>query len=132
VFTGLSSGFDARNYFGFDGWKGVAENFCADLGAEPEFVYAIYNQPAYEGRVDVVYCRDGKWWHVSGGHCSSYGLDNQWEPQETDPRDHFLALSQGKRILDVSDSEGEFPTATSAAFDAWLRWAFSAASSEST
>lgn len=30
----------------------------------------------------VVYRRDGKLYEVHGNHCSCYGLEGQWEPEE--------------------------------------------------
>lgn len=124
---------EMRKYFGFEGWGkkdgeygSVAANFDADIGPEPDFVYAVYSTPAYEGHASVVYKRDGKWFEAGGGHCSCYGLEGQWEPTEIDPALHLQALDAGKKILLVSDSEGDFPEATQENFDAWLRQAIAA------
>ena len=44
---------------------------------------ASYGQGCYEGDAFVLFERDGKLYEVNGGHCSCYGLEGQWEPEET-------------------------------------------------
>lgn len=113
------------HYYGFDNWSDVIAQFNAPEMPEPELVYAVYSTPAYEVAADVVYRQDGKWFHNSGGHCSCYGLEDQWEPTELDPNVHLAAIVQGKRDLCVCDTEGDYPEATQENFDAWLKWAVS-------
>jgi hypothetical protein len=115
----------AQNYYGFDNWDGVAGNFSAEIGPEPELVYAAYSTPAYEGSATVIYKRDGKWFEATGGHCSCYGLEGQWEPSELKPEEHLQALANGKRMLHAADTERDYPEATDEAFDEWLKWAVS-------
>jgi hypothetical protein len=31
----------------------------------------------------VIFEKDGKLWEVNGSHCSCYGLEGQWQPEET-------------------------------------------------
>jgi len=118
-----------RNYYGFSGWDGedyntLVRNFnISDPGSEPRFVYAVYSTPACEGSATVIFYRKGKWFEVNGGHCSCYGLEDQWEPKEIDPQIHLKALEAGKRELLVADSEGDYPEATQENFDKWLAWA---------
>lgn len=45
-------------------------------------IYAAYDCESYEGSAEVVFVNDGKFFTVSGGHCSCYGLEDQWEPEE--------------------------------------------------
>lgn len=78
-------------YFdGFSNWGDVSSNFTGGWDEkaskaipEPEEVLlAAYAQEAYEGDAFVIY-RDGdKYFVVEGGHCSCYGLENQWKPEE--------------------------------------------------
>lgn len=116
-----------REYYGFAGWTGdkwdsVAGNFQTELGKEPKYVYAVYSTPAYEGSATVIYSEDGrKWFEVTGGHCSCYGLEGQWEPREIDPGVHLKALEAGKKELLVADTEGDYPLATQERFDKWLK-----------
>lgn len=44
---------------------------------------ASYGTPIYEGYAFVLFERDGKLYEVNGSHCSCYGLEGQWEPEET-------------------------------------------------
>lgn len=50
-------------------------------GAEILFAYYMYED--YSGTAFVLFRRDGKLYEVNGGHCSCYGLEGQWEPEET-------------------------------------------------
>lgn len=44
---------------------------------------ASYTYEDYSGDAFVLYEKDGKLFEVHGGHCSCYGLEGQWEPEET-------------------------------------------------
>lgn len=44
---------------------------------------ASYTYEDYGGDAFVLFERDGKLFEVNGGHCSCYGLEGQWEPEET-------------------------------------------------
>lgn len=46
-------------------------------------IFAWYEYENYEGYSLVVFRRDGKLFEVTGSHCSCYGLEGQWEPEET-------------------------------------------------
>ena len=48
-----------------------------------EFVYAFYDYEDYSGRALVIYynTEDEQYYEVHGGHCSCYGLEDQWEPE---------------------------------------------------
>lgn len=61
------------------------------ISADPEItagdmdlIVAWYEYESYEGSAFVVYRdrRDGKVYQVLGGHCSCYGLEGQWQPEE--------------------------------------------------
>ena len=58
------------------------------LSEKPEFkdveiLLASYGTPSYEGYAFVLFREDGKLWEVNGSHCSCYGLEGQWSPEET-------------------------------------------------
>lgn len=109
-----------RYYFGFGDWKDVIGQFYAGKIPEPKYVYAVYSTPAYSGSATVIFKQGRKWFEASGGHCSCYGLEDQWGPQEINPRDHLKAVKEGKKILLVADTEGDYPEATQEHFDKWL------------
>ncbi len=59
-----------------------------DVGADVDLtdaniLLAYYNYQDYSGDAFVLFERYGKLYEVSGGHCSCYGLEGQWHPEET-------------------------------------------------
>lgn len=65
-------------------------------------VFAEYTQEMYEGSAQVVFIgNDDKLYEVNGSHCSYYGLEDQWEPEETS-LEYFIARKE--RGADVSDN----------------------------
>ena len=48
-----------------------------------EILVAAYEYEDYSGDAYVLFKRDGKLFEVHGGHCSCYGLEEQWDPEET-------------------------------------------------
>ena len=46
-------------------------------------IFASYLYECYKGSAFVLFERDGKLYEVNGSHCSCYGLEGQWEPEET-------------------------------------------------
>lgn len=81
--------------------KNILEEFQAPSDALDgcEVLYASYNYGCYEGDALVIYRKDDKLYEVNGGHCSCYGLEGQWQPEETFPE----ALK--KKSLDFCDNE---------------------------
>ncbi len=45
-------------------------------------LYADYDCHDYEGSAFVFFLQKGKFYTVSGSHCSCYGLEDQWDPEE--------------------------------------------------
>jgi hypothetical protein len=50
---------------------------------DAEILLAWYGYGSYCGASLVIYRKDGKLYEVNGGHCSCYGLEGQWKPEET-------------------------------------------------
>jgi hypothetical protein len=69
----------------FDDFNSVVDNFSVtDHGLTDEnIILARYDTPPYEGYATVVFVKDGKLYEVHGSHCSCYGLEDQWSPEET-------------------------------------------------
>ena len=44
---------------------------------------ASYAYEDYSGYAFVLFEKDGRLYEVNGSHCSCYGLEGQWEPEET-------------------------------------------------
>lgn len=85
-----------QKYFGFDGYEDMVNSFFPSSTAEEipkgfprpaDIIVADYDTPAYEGYAFVLYRRKGKkdapLFEVNASHCSCYGLEGQWEPEET-------------------------------------------------
>ncbi len=66
-----------------DRWSEKAFVTAFDFPTDKEIIHATYETPSYEGYAFVLYEHDGKLYEVSGSHCSCYGLEGQWEPEET-------------------------------------------------
>lgn len=45
-------------------------------------IYAAYDIEGWDGFADVVFVSNGKFYMVSGSHCSCHGLEGQWGPVE--------------------------------------------------
>lgn len=46
-------------------------------------LFASYGTDNYSGDAFVLFEEDGKLFEVNGDHCSCYGLEGQWSPDET-------------------------------------------------
>lgn len=67
----------------FGGWSDVQREFDMNSPEPEEVLFAAYEYANYEGDCLVLYKDGGKLWLVNGGHCSCYGLEGQWSPEET-------------------------------------------------
>jgi hypothetical protein len=53
------------------------------LGSRPgSIIFAAYECGDYEGSAEVIYISQGRFYHVSGSHCSCHGLEECWQPEE--------------------------------------------------
>jgi len=69
-------------YYGeFASKEDVCKEFEID-DIEGTVLFAAYDLDGYEGSAVVLFVRDGKFYFVSGSHCSCYGLEGQWAPEE--------------------------------------------------
>ena len=68
---------------GFANWQDVQREFSTDAPEPHRVLFAEYDlSQAYEGSADVLWQNaDGTFGYVSGGHCSCFGLEDQWEPE---------------------------------------------------
>lgn len=106
------------HYTGFDDWQDVANHFCDNydlrgqkallLIPEPdEVLLASYGGGCYDGDAVVSYRNGDKFYVVKGSHCSCYGLEGQWEPEEY-TKDLFIAMLEKK--IDKSDDYTSYPS----------------------
>lgn len=70
---------------GFDSESDVFSNFYVseEESKGVEILYAQYNAYSYEGDAFVIFRKEDKLYEVNGSHCSCYGLEGQWDPEET-------------------------------------------------
>jgi hypothetical protein len=64
-----------------------------DFPTDEEILFASYGGVAYEGDATVIFERGGKLFEAHGTHCSCFGLEDQWKPEETS----WAALAMRKR-----------------------------------
>jgi hypothetical protein len=71
----------------FSSPKDITDNYGVDESelAGAEVLLAWYGYGSYCGDSFVLFRKDGKLWEVNGSHCSCYGLEGQWSPEETSP-----------------------------------------------
>lgn len=91
---------DTGEYFDLwaDGGRAaVLESFEAPPGAltGAEVLVATYSLSGYDGSTYVLFRRDGKLFEVHGGHCSCYGLEGQWTPEEVTPQEILFRMDKG-------------------------------------
>ena len=66
-------------------WPGYTpESVYKDELDGVEILLASYGTPSCEGHAFVLFVRDGKLYEVNASHCSCYGLEEQWAPEETE------------------------------------------------
>jgi hypothetical protein len=65
----------------FDGerWEWKSEK---KVQRDIKILFASYGHENYSGDAWVLFEQDGKLYEVSGSHCSCYGLEGQWNPEE--------------------------------------------------
>lgn len=102
----------------FTCWNDVRREFACDEPEPDEVVTASYSYEDYSGRAWVVYRNGDKFFEVEGGHCSCYGLEDQWKPEEYEPSVFLEALFRRSKersflenwpgLVDVSSRVSEY------------------------
>lgn len=108
-----------RKYFGdWSEHSEVARDFVESgptMATDDEILVAEYTYEDYSGSALVLYERGGRLYEVQGGHCSCYGLEDQWSPEETSwaaiaMRPHFGVTPEGRvrltELVALKHSEG--------------------------
>jgi hypothetical protein len=89
-------------YDGFDDWKDIQEQFEMDDPEPDEVLYASYEREYYEGWSNVVYRIGDKFYKNYAAHCSCYGLEGQWEPEDYSAELFVKAYEKSKWSIPVS------------------------------
>lgn len=59
------------------------ENVSQEVKSNANILFATYNYKDYSGYAFVLLEKYGKLYEVNGSHCYCYGLEGQWELEET-------------------------------------------------
>lgn len=62
--------------------KKEAMKKALDKHKNTNILFASYGCANYSGDAWVLFEQDGSLYEVNGGHCSCYGLEGQWNPEE--------------------------------------------------
>jgi hypothetical protein len=94
----------------FSSKEEVAQAFAIDLKSLKgcKILLAWYGFGDYDGSAFVLYTRGGKLYEVTGGHCSCYGLEGQWDPEETSADALKHRIDNGNLGRDSYYDEGVF------------------------
>jgi len=65
-----------------------------------KILLASYSYQDYSGDAFVLFKQGGKYYEVNGGHCSCYGLEDQWEPEEAVLQELWNRANVGRLGLD--------------------------------
>lgn len=78
---------ESEKWSGKVGREAMLEDFSIEESAldGAEILAAAYTYEDYSGSAYVLFRKDGKLFAVNGGHCSCFGLEGQWEPEEVVP-----------------------------------------------
>lgn len=72
-----------RNFAGERwGWDEEAEQKFIEQHEDINILFASYGYANYSGDAWVLFEKDGELYEVNGSHCSCYGLEGQWNPEE--------------------------------------------------
>ena len=88
-------------------FSGYDAEFAVDL-EDCNILFAWYGHGSYDGSAFVLFERGGKLYEVNGGHCSCYGLEGQWEPEETSVEALKHRIREGGLGTDTYTDDGVF------------------------
>ena len=71
-------------------------------------LFAWYGNGSYDGAAFVLFERGGDLYEVNGGHCSCYGLEDQWDPEITSVEALEHRIREGGLGSDTYTDDGVF------------------------
>ncbi len=75
----------------------LESDFNIKLSDNIEIIYAFYENESYSGSAFILFKENNKLYEVHGAHCSCYGLEDQWDPEETSIE--YLEKSKDNRVI---------------------------------
>lgn len=67
----------------FENKSDVESQFNCGSLEHCNILFASYEYADYFGQAFVLFVENNQLYEVHGSHCSCYGLEDQWEPEET-------------------------------------------------
>lgn len=80
----------------FSSWADVQYEFEKSVPEPEEVLLAVYEYESYDGNALVIYRNGDRYYWVEGGHCSCYGLEGQWRPEEFTKEELVAAIERIK------------------------------------
>lgn len=96
----------------------MRDSLASDKWQNLKILLASYTNECYEGDAFVLFERDGKLFEVNGGHCSCFGLEGQWEPEETTKEALIHRLDKGDLGVSYWDKGNTFAEELRSVLDA--------------
>lgn len=75
----------------FNSWKDVQESYKMKEKHPDKVFLAYYGYESYEGYSYVIYRNGDKYYMNQGSHCSCYGLEGSWTPEEFNSKEELIA-----------------------------------------
>ncbi|WP_168898365.1 hypothetical protein [Bacillus sp. ISTL8] len=88
-------------FYGWDEGRTGADLIAYHFEEKEEYIgslqilLASYDIEGCEGDAFVLFLENGKMYEVHGSHCSCFGLENQWNPEETTIKELEFRLNNG-------------------------------------
>lgn len=73
---------------------------------DDNILFATYTYEEYSGEAFVLFERKGKLYEVNGSHCSCYGLEGQWSPEEVNLKELYNRVTGGSFGAEYYSGEG--------------------------
>lgn len=80
----------------FNDWDDIKKEYEMNDEKPEEVLFAYYSYESYSGDSFVLYRNADKYYINEGSHCSCYGLEGQWTPEEYDKETLIKTLSTRK------------------------------------
>lgn len=89
-------------YPNIEAWEEKKKRMTKEIEKyEPvNILFASYDTDNYSGDAFVLFEKEGKLFEVNGSHCSCYGLEGQFDPEETTLQEIEFRLVNGKMGVD--------------------------------
>ena|ERR1700688_83073 len=67
---------------GFENWTDIKNAFECEEAEPEEVIVAVLDEGYYDGSAYVIYRNKDKYYILHGSHCSCYGFEDQFYPEE--------------------------------------------------